>query len=120
MRTRRHERGEGNLGCIFGLILLGLAVFVAWKMIPVKVRAADLRQTVVDEAKSAGSHTDERIRAGILSKAQELQLPVTDDSIKITRVQSEITVDVDYVIPIEFPGYTYQWHINNHAQNPIF
>jgi hypothetical protein len=120
MRTRRHERGEGNLGCIFGLILLGLAIFVAWKMIPVKVRAADLRQTVVDEAKSAGSHTDERIRAAILNKAQELQLPVADDSIKISRAQSEITVDVDYVIPIEFPGYIYQWHINNHAQNPIF
>ena len=33
---------------------------------------------------------------------------------------SEITVDVSYVIPIEFPGYTYQWHLDHHAQNPIF
>ena len=120
MRTRRHERGEGNLGCIFGLILLGLAIFVAWKMIPVKVRAADLRQTVVDEAKSAGSHTDERIRAGILAKAREVELPVTDENITIKRSGSEITVDVTYVIPIEFPGYTYQWHLDHHAQNPIF
>ena len=120
MRTRRHERGEGNLGCIFGLIILGLAIFVAWKMIPVKVRAADLRQTVIDEAKSAGSHQDDRIKAGILAKAREVELPVTEDDIKISRHNSDITVDVDYVIPIVFPGYTYQWHINHHAENPIF
>ena len=120
MQTRRHERGEGNLGCIFGLILLGLAIFVAWKMIPVKVRAADLRQTVIDEAKSAGSHTDERILAGILAKAREVDLPVTESDVKITRHNSEITVDVTYVIPIEFPGYTYQWHLDHHAENPIF
>lgn len=120
MRTRRHERGEGNLGCIFGLILMGVAIFVAWKMIPVKVRAADLRQTVVDEAKSAGTHPDERIRAGILAKAREVELPLTEDDIKISRAGSEITVEVNYVIPIEFPGYTYQWHLNHRAQNPIF
>ena len=120
MRIRHHERGEGNMGCIFGLILLGLAIFVAWKMIPVKVRAADLRQTVIDEAKSAGSHTNERILAAILAKAQEQKLPVTENDVKISRASSEITVDVDYVLPIEFPGYTYQWHINHHAQNPIF
>lgn len=120
MRTRRHERGEGNLGCIIGLIILGLAIFVAWKMIPVKVRAADLKQTVVDEAKSAGSHQDERIKAGILAKARDVELPVTEDDIKISRHNSDITVDVDYTIPIVFPGYTYQWHINHHAENPIF
>lgn len=120
MRLSRRERGEGQLGCLVGLIILAVAIFVAWKMIPVKVRAAELRQMVVDEAKSAGTHNDGRIRDFILNKARENDLPVTEDNIKIVRAHGEITVDVDYVVPIEFPGFTYKWHLHHRAQNPIF
>ena len=120
MRMSGRERGESKLGCLVGLIVLGLAIFVAWKMIPAKVKAAELRQTVVDEAKSAGTHNDERIRAAILAKAREDDLPVTDENIKIVRSAGEITVTVDYSIPIVFPGYTYNWHLEHEAKNPIF
>lgn len=119
MRASR-QRGEGNLGCLVGLIFLALAIFIAYKMIPVKVKNAELRQVIVDEAKSAGSHNDDKIRGAILYKAQENHLPVTEDMIHITRAASEITVDVQYTVPIEFPGYTYNWNIHHVAQNPIF
>lgn len=120
MRFSRSQRGEGQVGCLFALILLGIAAFVAYKVIPLKVKAAELHQEVVDEAKSAGTHSDDRIRELILAKAREDNLPVTEDDIKINRANSEITVEVDYVVPIEFPGYTYKWHIEHYAHNPIF
>ena len=120
MRKNRRERGEGQMGCIVGLIILAIAVFVAYKMIPVKVKAADLKQTVTDEAKSAGTHNDDRIREAILAKAKEVQLPVTAENVKIVRANSEITVDVEFDVPIDFPGWTYQWHQHYIAQNPIF
>ena len=120
MRKSRRERGESQFGCLIGLILLALAIFVAWKMIPVKVKAAELRQTVVDEAKSAGTHNDDRIKAAILAKAREDNLPVTEQDINIVRGNGEITVTVTYTIPIVFPGYTYNWHLVHEAQNPIF
>jgi len=120
MRFSRRERGEGQLGCIVGLIFLALAIFVAYKMIPIKVKAAELRQVVVDEAKAAGTHPDERIRDEILRKAQENNLPVTEDDIKIERAHSEIDVLVTYTVPIQFPGFTYKWNLRHHAHNPIF
>lgn len=120
MRFSRREKGEGQLGCLVGLIILAIGVFIAYKVIPVKVRAADLRQEVVDDAKSAGMMNDDKIRAAILAKARENNLPVTDDDVKISRANTEINVQVDYVVPIEFPGYTYQWHIHHEATNPIF
>ena len=119
-RRNQRELGEGQAGCLFGVVLLALALFIAWKMIPVKVRTAELRGTVVDEAKSAGTHDDNRIKAAILAKAQEENLPVTEDDITIVRASSEITVDVDYTVPIAFPGKTFNWHIKHHTQNPIF
>jgi hypothetical protein len=120
MRLSRREKGEGQFGCLVGMILLALAIFVAYKMIPIKVKNAELRQVIVDEAKSAGTHRDDRILAAILAKAQEDHLPITEQNVNIKRGQGEITVDVDYVMPVEFPGFTYQWSIHHHAQNPIF
>jgi predicted membrane protein len=120
MRQRRRERGEGQLGCLIGLIVLAIAVFIAWKMIPVKVKAAEMRQVVVDEAKAAGTHDNDKIKGAIMAKVYDTKLPVTEDDIKITRISGEITVDVEYDVPIDFPGFTYKWHQHHHAQNPIF
>ena len=120
MRFSRRERGEGQLGCLVDLIFLAIGVFIAYKMIPVKVKAAEIRQEVVDEAKSAGTHGDDKIKAAILAKAREDELPITEDNIKIQRGVNQITIQVDYVVPVDFPGYTYQWHIHHEQTNPIF
>lgn len=119
-RRSRHEMGEGQAGCLFGLVLLAIAIFIAWKVIPVKANMADLRQTVEDEAKSAGQHNDAQITKAILDKADRVHLPVTEDNVEVHRTGNEIYVDVDYTVPVQFPGYVYQWHQHHHAENPIF
>ena len=118
----RHQgqRGEGQLGCIFGLIVLLAGGFFAYKLIPVKVKAADLRQTITDSARSAGRLKDPQITKEILDKAEELELPVTKENIKIRRRANEIDVEVTYTVPIEFPGYTFNWNFHHTADNPIF
>lgn len=120
MRQRGRQRGEGQMGCLVGLVFLLIAIFVAYKMVPVKVKAAELRRTVVDESKSAGTHNDDRIRKAILKTATDEKLPVTEDNIKIARSSSEIDVTVEYVVPVVFPGYTYQWKFRHYTTNPIF
>jgi len=120
MRISRRERGEGNFGCLFGLIILVLAAIVAYKVIPVKVKNAELRGVINDESKSASTHNDEKIRQFILAKAREDDIPLTPEDVKITRSNNEIHVDVEYTLPINFPGYVYQWHIEHHISNPVF
>lgn len=120
MRRTRGQRGEGNFGCLFALVLFAIGLFIAYKVIPVKVRTAELRQEVVDQSKSAGLLSDAKILAAILAKAQDLKLPVTEQDVKIERARGSITVDVEYTVPIDFPGYKYLWHLHHHAENPIF
>lgn len=123
MRLRnRRERGEGQLGCVFGIIVLLLGILVAYKMIPVKVKAAEMRDIVQDEAKSAGTHRDKQIRETILRKAKDLDLPIEDDNLEIERINnnSSIRIEVKYTVPVEFPGYTYQWNFHHKAENPVF
>ncbi len=120
MSRNRRERGEGQFGCLVGLVLLLIAGLVAYKLIPVKVRTADLRETVVDESKSAGRHNDRAIMGNILAKAKQLDLPVDEGNVKISRANSYIRIDVNYTVPVQFPGYVFNWDFQHHAENPIF
>jgi hypothetical protein len=122
MRRNRAERGEGNFGCLIGVIVLLIGVFIAWKMIPIKVKAAEVRQTMEDEAKAAGTHSDDQIKKAIVEKGKDDNLPITEDNVKIERTpnNAEIIVDVEYDVPVDFPGYKYMWHFHHHARNPIF
>ena len=120
MSRNRRERGEGQFGCLVGLVLLLLAGLIAYKLIPIKVKAADLRETVVNESKSAGRHSDRAIVGNIMFKAKQLEFPLKEEDIHVSRSASYVTIDVTYTVPVQFPGYTYNWDFRNHYENPIF
>lgn len=120
MPFKRGQKGEGQVGCLVGLVLLLAGLFVAYKMIPIKVKAAEMRQEVVDEAKAAGQHDDRQILETLVSKGEELKLPVTPEDIEINRSAGSIRVEVRYTVPVEFPGYVYRWNFHHKAENPIF
>jgi hypothetical protein len=120
MRRNRRESGEGQFGCLVGIILMLAAGLVAYKMIPIKVKAAELRDTVIDEAKSGGQHTDNKITDEIMRSAERLELPVKEEDIIIERRAGQIRVEVSYTVPVEFPGYTYNWSFRHRQENPVF
>ena len=121
LRNRRgREKGEGQFGCLIGIVVLLVAGVLAYKLIPIKVKAADMRDTVVDEAKSAGQHDERVITRNILQKAKELNFPVTEENIEISRKSTYVIIDVKYTVPVDLPGYTYNWNFHHHAENPIF
>ena len=120
MLRNRRESGEGQFGCLVGIVILLVAAVLAYKLIPVKIKAADMRDTIVDEAKSAGQYDEGAIRKHILQKAKELEFPVTEENIEISRKSTYVIIDVKYTVPVDLPGYTYNWNFHHHAENPIF
>lgn len=120
MLRNRRERGEGQFGCLVGLVLLLLAGLVAYRLIPVKVRAAEMRDTLIDESKSAGQHSDRQIKESILHKAKQLELPVDPANVIVRRSPNYIRVEMTYTVPVEFPGYTYHWKFKHNYENPVF
>lgn len=120
MSRNGRERGEGRMGCLVGLVLLCMAGLVAYRMIPIKVKTAELRDAVYDAAKSAGQLNDKQIHGTIMAKAQQLELPVNEGDVVVKRTPNNIRVNVKYTVPVEFPGYTYNWNFNHKAENPLF
>lgn len=125
MSRNRRERGEGQFGCLVGLVLLLIAGLVAYKLIPVKVKTAEMRDAVIDEAKSAGRHQNEKmaeiITKNLLEKAKQLELPVKPEDVHVERTQnSYVKIEVKYTVPVQFPGFTYNWNFRHYYENPIF
>jgi hypothetical protein len=121
MPRRRSERGEGNLGCILWLLALGLATLIAWKMVPVKVQSTKLYEFMDEQAKFAAAKSlADQISKAIVDEAQKLDIPLDKQNCHVTRDGDRIIIEVDYSIPVEFPGYTYQWHFHEKIDRPIF
>lgn len=121
MRRRIAERGEGNLGCILWLLVLGLAVMISWKAIPVKIASAEMYDFMDEVARSAGVNTTaDDVKKAILQRAAELRLPLDKDHVTVERQGDRLRMRAEYTVPVEFPGYTYQWHFVHELDRPIF
>ncbi|HVS01747.1 MAG TPA: hypothetical protein VMT16_03180 [Thermoanaerobaculia bacterium] len=120
MARIRRQSGEGKLGCIFWLLLLAAASLVAYKMIPVKVQSAQLHDFMVEQARFSYSRGAGQIKKSILQRARELDLPLTDKQLRVRKDRGHIRMEAQYTVPIEFPGYTYEWEFQHQVDRPIF
>ena len=120
MSFRSGQKGEGKLGCILWTAALALAILIAWKMIPVKLASVELYDFMIEQAKFAGGERPKVLEERILRKAKELDLPLEKKRLKVERVGDSIRMRAQYTVPVEFPGYTYQWEFNHEVDRPIF
>lgn len=121
MARRSAERGESNLGCIIWLVVLALAVLISWKMIPVKVNSAEMADYLVEVAQfHSARKSPEELEKLILTRASELGIPLDKENVTVVRTRDRVRMTVEYTIPVDFPGYTYNWHFRHEVDRPIF
>lgn len=119
-RAGAGQRGEARLGCILWTLALVVALLIAWKMIPVKLKSVELYDYMIEQAKFGASASPEAIKKGILREARRLDLPLSEKKVKVQRIGDRIRMKVSYTVPVEFPGYTYQWEFNHEVDRPLF
>ena len=118
--AKRRQAGQGKLGCVLWIIFLAVAGMVAYKMVPVKIAASEFADFMNETAQFPGHGSSDDIRKILFHKAQELDLPIKEDDIKVYRDRDRIKMDATYTIPIDFPGYTYMWTFHQSVDRPLF
>jgi hypothetical protein len=108
------------LGCVFGLLLLAAACFIAYKLIPAKLQATEMRDIIQDESRSASGRSTSEVKKAILFRAEGLKVPLDEEDVVVTRRADYIRVDVEYTVDIVFPGYVHKKHYKFSAENPVF
>jgi hypothetical protein len=92
-------------------ILAGLVFFLGM-FAPYYFRNLELQNFVSALTHRGENQTksDDVLRSWVLDKAHQLDLPVKEDNVHITRSEETMQIDVRYVVRVSLPGYTVDLH----------
>jgi hypothetical protein len=92
---------------IFLLLLLVVALFVGSQLVPAYFDAFQFNDYIKQEVKfaAASRRTTDDVRARIVEKAKEFDIPVEPEDILITRRGPTFTLEFNYMIPVDLRAY---------------
>ena len=118
---RNRQKGEGRLGLIVALAVIGVGIFLGVKIIPVRINAYALRDFVEEECRYAAVHKDDaQVAKRILARAEELEIPLTKKNLKVKRSQTEMTITANFEQPIDLKVTTYVYRYDIKEKAPLF
>ena len=121
MRDRTGERGDGRIGFMLALALLGAGIFAAVKVIPVRVNAYEFRDFIQEECRFAATRNkDEDIYKRIVEKAKELRLPLDKKNLHMERTMHEMVISAKYEQTIDFKVTKYVYKFDHEERAPLF
>ena len=95
-------------------VVLALVGVFAAVLLPSYYRNLQLQHSVAEIAQNVKnrSMTDSALCDLVVTKAQQLDLPVKADNVHIHRSQHALRIDVGYYVRVAFPGYTVDLHFH--------
>ncbi len=96
------------LRSLFGLFVVVALFYVAWKVAPPYFNEYQFEDAISQTARYSAYNqqkTEQDIRDEVAKKAQDLDIPLTSEQIRVQRNGPEIVISADYVIHVELPGY---------------
>ena len=121
MNKQTAERGDGRIGFIISLALLGVGFFVGVKIIPVRVNAYEFRDFIQEECRFAATRSrDEEIYKRIFDKAKDLQLPLQKKNLHMERTTHEMIISATYEQTIDLKVTKYVYKFDHEERAPLF
>ena len=113
------ERGGAKIKTLLLVIIIGAIAFAAVKIVPPEFANYQMQDSLETEARFAIANRKplEEIRDDVWKKAQELEIPVKRDDIKVITNQSTIEISLSYTVPIDLQVYQFTLNFHPHADN---
>jgi hypothetical protein len=113
------ESGKITLKTILSLAFLAALIFIGFKTIPVYINDYQLNDWVQNQTPfwQTQHATEDAIRKNIISKAQDLGLPLAETDMKVDANSNKVSVTLDYHVPVDLKVYTLQLHFTHSSEN---
>lgn len=122
MQTRRStERGSANLKFLIVMAIIGSCTYAGYLYVPIAYRAhtfKELMQHYVDVAAAEGQKP-EWVAEQLVKNFGEYDVP-PDAAVTHAKRENRIEVRVQFVKPVEFPGYTYVYEFDQTVKSTAF
>lgn len=122
MRMPSNQERGGAGALIFWLVIIGVFVYLGTKFAPTYVASNQFVDSMDVQAKeaAAGNLSDEKVRKELIRRAKELELPIKDGNIHISRTGGEVIIEIQYTVKIDLPiDGGYQWKFSPRVARPI-
>jgi len=120
MPSLQTRHGQGKIGCVLWLLVLVVFFTACWKIVPVKIKTAELYDFMEEQAQRATRASNESVKKNVLARAKDLDLPVGPKDVTVQRRGGRVIITARYSIPIEFPDCTYVMEIDHVVDRPVF
>lgn len=112
--TFSNQTGSGRLKAILWTAMLAAFVYVCIQVVPLYMADFQFRDTMQTAARfaSVGRHTPEDIRADLFKQAQQADMPIRLEDIKVDTHNGTINIEADYSVTVDL--HVYQWTLNFH------
>jgi hypothetical protein len=115
------ERGGSKLSLLITLIIVVAMGFTAVKIVPIYVENYQFQDSIEAESRFAltgyPKKGPDEVRADIFKKAQELDLPVKSEDIRVSITNGSVDIGTDYSVPIDLKVYQFTLQFHPHADN---
>ena len=91
---------------LFGLLVVIAVGYVAFMFLPPYFNKYQFTDDITSIARFAGptARTEEDIRAEVMKKAKEYDLPIKPEQVRITREGQKVTIGADYTYVVNLVG----------------
>ncbi len=115
----RSEAGSSMLKAIFWTAVVVAAFFVAFKIIPPYVANYQILDRMQTEARFSvvNRRTDDQLRDIIYKEAQDKDVPIRREDIKILNTDRLVRISIDYTVTVDLYVYQLQLHFTPTAEN---
>ena len=113
------ESGRVTFKAVLSLAFLAALIFAAVKILPVYADNFQLNDFIRNQTPFWLTQRipADVVRKNILAKAQDLDLPVTDEDLTVEANQNRVVVSIDYHAPVDLKIYTLQLHFTDSSEN---
>jgi hypothetical protein len=118
------EKGEGKGSLVLGIVVLLLAAYIGWKVIPVMIRVYAFEDKVREECKFLHNRSMDQLAKDIVNDAEVEDIPLDEQDIDAKKIRVELyevlRVKIIYSVPIPTPIKVFTWNREVDYEAPVF
>jgi len=121
MKRRNGQKGEGRLGLVVAILVVGVVAFLGVKLLPARVAAYEFKDHIREEARyGAVRDSDKEVHKRIMGHAASLEIPLEAKNLQVTRNPKAIVITAKYEQAIDLKVTTYVFKFEHKEKAPLF
>jgi hypothetical protein len=119
-RMAARRRGEGAIGLIVGLVLVGVVTVALFKIVPLHIHGNEVLDAMQEQANFGGLKQLDKIQWEIFRRGEEAGVPLPLQEIKVMHRGQNIVITAKYTQTVDVFGYKYVYNFDKTVEKPTF